>query len=200
MGNPVRPGINAGNRMSAAQEFQLNEKKKTLFIFGGSQGSATLNRYATHLVETLPSQDIQILWQTGIPHYYQYKHLETPLVKILPYVENMPAAYALSDLVLSRAGALTLSEITVCGLPSVLIPLPFAAGDHQTKNAQSLVTAGAAMMIPEKDLSPALITSTIVGLLHDQERLQEMARAALQLGKPRATETIVDLILELVES
>lgn len=200
MGNPVRPGINLGDRMNAAKEFQLNETKKTLFIFGGSQGSATLNRCATQLAESLPQQDRQILWQTGIAHYYRYKHLESSRIKILPYVENMPAAYALSDLVLSRAGALTLSEITVCGKPSVLIPLPFAAGDHQTKNAQSLVEAGAAMMIPEKKLSAELITDTILKLLQDDDRLVEMARAASQLGKPQATEAIVDLILELAES
>jgi UDP-N-acetylglucosamine--N-acetylmuramyl-(pentapeptide) pyrophosphoryl-undecaprenol N-acetylglucosamine transferase len=186
--------------MKAAKEFQLNANKQTLFIFGGSQGSATLNLCATQLVETLPSQEIQLLWQTGIAHYYRYKHLESSHVKILPYVENMPAAYALSDLVLSRAGALTLSEITVCGKPSILIPLPFAAGDHQTKNAQSLVEAGAAMMIPEKELSAELITNVILELLQDLERLGTMAKAALQLGKPQATETIVDLILELAES
>jgi len=186
--------------MKAAQEFQLNANKKTLFIFGGSQGSATLNRCATQLIETLPSQDIQLLWQTGIAHYYHYKHLESSQVTILPYVENMPAAYALSDLVLSRAGALTLSEITVCGKPSVLIPLPFAAGDHQTKNAQSLVEAGAAVMVSEKELSSEIITNAILELLQDQERLEEMAKVALQLGKPQATEAIVDLILELAKS
>ena len=108
----------------------------------------------------------------------------------------MAHAYALSDIAVVRAGALTLSELSVCGMPSILLPLPSATADHQTKNAETMVQAGAAVMIQQADLTTAILRETIIGLLGDADKLIAMGAQALSLGKPKATEEIVDKIFE----
>ena len=112
----------------------------------------------------------------------------------------MASAFAASDLVLSRAGAITCSELTVCGKPSILIPFPAAAADHQTKNALSLSEHGAASLIPESDLIPERTANLIQNMLDQETQLKEMAAASLKLGKPNATSEIVNHAMELIQS
>ena len=196
-GNPVRSEIRNGSRMAGSELFQLESDRKTVFLFGGSQGSVPLNLAIRPVLPTLKDQGIQLLWQTGPNNYEALKELESDMVRIKPYIKEMTHAYALSDIVVARAGALTLSELSVCGKPSILLPLPGAAADHQTKNAETMVRAGAAIMIQQANLTTAILQETIIGLLDDADKLTAMGAQALSLGKPKATEEIVEKIFKL---
>ena len=154
IGNPTRKGILNGHRSDAAKTFNFKPGKDTVFLFGGSQGSAALNKIMNSAIDSLQQEDIQVLWQTGHNQFSKFQHHESNSVRVLPFINLMSDAYALSDLVISRAGALTLSEITVCGKPSILIPFPGAAGDHQMKNAEVLAKATAAHLIDLSAVSP----------------------------------------------
>ncbi|HBN45888.1 MAG TPA: glycosyltransferase [Candidatus Marinimicrobia bacterium] len=182
--------------MTSAKTFNLNADKKTLLVFGGSQGSEALNQCTAGMVHNL--DDTQVLWQTGSGNFKKYDNYESNTVRVLPYIDDMQSAYALADLSFSRAGALTIAELAACGLPGVLVPLPSAAADHQTHNARSMAAAGAAEMIPEKELDPAKTAGRILSMLNDENTLFHMAHKSKNLGKPQAAKVIVDLILEKV--
>ena len=199
-GNPVRSEICNGSKTAGSELFQLDCERKTVFLFGGSQGSVPLNRAIQYVLPALQDQGIQLLWQTGLNNYEALKELESDIVRIKPYIKEMAHAYALSDIAVARAGALTLSELSVCGMPSILLPLPRATADHQTKNAETMVRAGAAVMIQQADLTTANLQETIIGLLSDADKLTTMGTQALSLGKPKATEEIVDKIFEVAHS
>ena len=196
-GNPVRSEIHNGSKTAGSELFQLDSERKTVFLFGGSQGSVPLNRAIQPVLPALQDRGIQLLWQTGINNYDALKELESDTVRIKPYIKEMAHAYALSDIAVVRAGALTLSELSVCGMPSILLPLPSATADHQTKNAETMVRAGAAIMIKQADLNTANLQETIIGLLDDADKLTKMGAQALSLGKPKATKKIVDKIFKV---
>lgn len=184
--------------MSAAGRFQLSPNLSTLFVLGGSQGSATLNRHLEPLLPHLAAAGIQVLWQTGPKHWDRYHSREAETVRVLPFIDRIEAAYALADLVLSRAGALALAELTVCGKPSLLIPFPGATGDHQTYNAQVLARAGAAQILPEGELDSTTLQKTLSDLFQDPDRLKTMGRKAASLGQPEATRRIVAEVFKLL--
>ncbi|MBC8215065.1 MAG: undecaprenyldiphospho-muramoylpentapeptide beta-N-acetylglucosaminyltransferase [Candidatus Marinimicrobia bacterium] len=196
-GNPIRKGIQNGDRLKAFSTFNLNPEKRTVFLFGGSQGSAALNKVMNKAVEILSKKEIQVLWQTGHWQYQEYRHHDSDMVRVLPFIDHMAEAYALADIIISRAGALTLSEITLCGKPSILVPFPAAAGDHQMKNAQSLIHENAAVMIEESALSATELSHMVMKLFQKKGALQTMATHSTSLGKPDATESIVNHILAL---
>jgi len=196
-GNPVRSEIHNGSKTAGSKLFHLDCERKTVFLFGGSQGSVPLNRAIQPVLPALQDRGIQILWQTGINNYDALKKLESDTVRIKPYIKEMAHAYALSDIAVVRAGALTLSELSVCGMPSILLPLPRATADHQTKNAETMVRSGAAIMIKQADLTTANLQETIIGLLDNTDKLKTMGAKALSLGKPKATKEIVDKILKV---
>ncbi len=198
-GNPIRKGIQNGDRQKAFSFFQLNPDKKTIFLFGGSQGSAALNKIMDKTVEQLAEKGIQILWQTGHWQYNKLHHHDCENVRVVPFIDHMAEAYALADIIISRAGALTLSEITLCGKPSILVPFPSAAGDHQMKNAQSLIRANAAVMIEESTLTPDKLFYTVMKLFQSKDTLNSMAKHAATLGKPDATESIVNHVLTIAK-
>jgi UDP-N-acetylglucosamine--N-acetylmuramyl-(pentapeptide) pyrophosphoryl-undecaprenol N-acetylglucosamine transferase len=200
IGNPVREDIIGADRKKSLQEFSLDPDKKTLFVFGGSQGSHAINRALLNCLGLLDS-DWQILWQTGEGDYAEVsRKVGAGKIKCMihPFVQDMKSAYAAADLVISRAGALTLAEITACGKPAILIPYPFAAADHQRHNAQALKKAGAASVIPEKDLTPNRLSEEIYTLLSDQTRLTGMAAKSRKLGKPDANSHLVDEMEKLL--
>ena len=198
-GNPVRKEINKGTRLAGIQKFGFDPSKKTLFVFGGSQGSLALNKLMNKMISNLTISNIQVIWQTGKNFYNNYKKHENQSLKISPFIEDMASAYAVSDLVMSRSGAISCSELTVCGKPSILIPFPDASADHQTKNAKTLVNHGAAFMFNEKDLRHDKVTITIQNLLIDDNRLEQMSKASFQLGKPNATDSIVNEAIGLIK-
>ena len=194
-GNPVRSGIGNGNPDNGFREFNFRNINKTIFLFGGSQGSAFLNKAMSKIAEKISGAGIQVLWQTGDAEHIKYSSMDSKSIRIVPFVNNMADAYAMSDLLVCRSGALTLAEITVCGKPSILIPFPHAAGNHQKKNAEALADSGAAKVISEKSLTSKVLMHTIMNLIHNKEKLVEMKLASKKLGKPNATNTIVDHIL-----
>jgi UDP-N-acetylglucosamine--N-acetylmuramyl-(pentapeptide) pyrophosphoryl-undecaprenol N-acetylglucosamine transferase len=118
-------------------------------------------------------------------------------IKVVPFINDMASAYAISDLVVCRSGALTLSEVTICGKPSILIPFAAAAGNHQLKNAKTLYEAGASFLIEEKDLDSNSLFKNINHLINNKTTLDEMSSASKNLGKPNATKKIVDCLMEL---
>ena len=199
-GNPIRTNIQNGDRKKSGLLFDLNPDQKTIFLFGGSQGSAFLNKIMNGCISMFNSEKIQILWQTGQIQYEQFKHLNSSIVKVRPFIHNMPEAYAISDLIISRAGALTLSEITACGKPSILVPFPHSAGDHQTKNAESITKVNAAILLSEKELTARKLFRSAIGILYDDNKLESMSNNSRKLGVPDATNKIIDQILEVAKN
>ena len=125
----------------------------------------------SQVVSNIANAGIQVIWQTGDLEYSLYKKMNSNSIRVIPFVNNMDDAYAISDLLICRSGALTLAEITVCGKPSILIPYPYAAGDHQTKNAQALVNAGAARILFEKSLKSKNLLHAVMNLIHNKKEL-----------------------------
>ena len=199
-GNPVRKEINTGNKKIGLRQFGFNANKKTIFLFGGSQGSLALNKAMDNMISTLSISNIQVIWQTGKNQFSKYYHHESDTCKVMPFIDDMANAYAASDLILSRSGAITCSELTVCGKPSILIPLASAAADHQTKNAQALAKHGAAAMIAENNLIPEKVASLIQRLLNNESQLKQMREESLKLGKPSATSEIADHSMALIRA
>ena len=199
-GNPIRKNITTGDRALALKVYNMNIKKNTLFVFGGSQGSAVLNKSLESIINKFDNQSIQVLWQTGDNDYNKYKKYKSDTIKIVPFINDMAAAYALSDLVVCRSGALTLSEVTTCGKPSILIPFAAAAGNHQMKNAETLFQAGASILIEEKDLNSNKLLKDINYLINNKNTLEKMSIAAKNLGKPNATKKITDHVIHMVSN
>lgn len=199
-GNPIRANIQNGDRKKGGLLFDLNPDKKTIFLFGGSQGSAFLNKIMNECIAMFESEKIQILWQTGQNQYEQFKHLNSSIIKVRPFIHHMPEAYAISDLIISRAGALTLSEITACGKPSILVPFPHSAGDHQTKNAESVAKANAAILLSEKKLTVRRLYRSAIGILYDDNKLKSMSSNSRKLSVPDATNKIIDQILKVAKN
>ena len=194
----MRKEINSGTRELGLQQLGFDLDKKTLLLFGGSQGSLALNEAMDKMISFLSISNTQVVWQTGRNHHANYAHHESDICKVLPFIDDMANAYASSDLVLSRSGAITCSELTVCGKPSILVPFPAAAADHQTKNANALAKHGAAALIAEKDLIPEKVAALIQSLLDQETQLLEMATASRKLGRLDATAKIVDHAMELI--
>jgi UDP-N-acetylglucosamine--N-acetylmuramyl-(pentapeptide) pyrophosphoryl-undecaprenol N-acetylglucosamine transferase len=203
-GNPVRPALLKQGRVDAAiakQELGFAHDKPLLLLTGGSLGARALNQAMAKALQTLTAAGIQVLWQCGNLYHKEYKELLPSLtssqqqaVQLVPFLQDMGAAYAAADLVVCRAGALTLSEMMALGQPAVLIPSPNVAGDHQTQNARSLANRHAAVLLPETQAVEHL-ADTLLPLLNAPARLAELRRnlAALQaeLPKPDAATAIV---------
>ncbi|MGB7062992.1 MAG: undecaprenyldiphospho-muramoylpentapeptide beta-N-acetylglucosaminyltransferase [Candidatus Zixiibacteriota bacterium] len=202
IGNPIRENLIRKEKSAALAEFGLVADKKTIFVFGGSQGSHALNQTFLRCLDLL-KPDWQILWQTGERDFPEI----SPKVKekkiaaaAYPFIQDMGSAYAASDLVISRAGALTLAEITACGKPSILIPFPFATADHQRHNAEALEREGAARMILEKNLSAERLAAEISSLLSDETELKQMAERSGKMGKPQAASMLVEEMERLLRA
>jgi UDP-N-acetylglucosamine--N-acetylmuramyl-(pentapeptide) pyrophosphoryl-undecaprenol N-acetylglucosamine transferase len=200
VGNPVRGSLQKGARDEAMKKWNLRREAMTLLVFGGSQGARGINQIILEILPKLrENQPLQILWATGPASFeaIQEKCKDDPTVRVLPYIENMSLAYAAADLVICRSGATTLAELALCGLPSILIPFPFATADHQAFNARSVQRAGAAIMILEKELTADLLLAKIQELLDSPQQRKKMAMASKSLAKPRAADDIVDFCLTL---
>ncbi|MFQ5865047.1 MAG: undecaprenyldiphospho-muramoylpentapeptide beta-N-acetylglucosaminyltransferase [bacterium] len=201
-GNPVRGDLNKVEKGQALKKFNLQKDKSTLFIFGGSQGAHAINMLILKSLERLMVHPkLQILWATG-PNDFELvaakcQRFEDRIAP-QPYIDDMASAYAASDLVLGRSGASTLSEITICGLPSILIPFPYATAGHQKYNARALEKGGAAIVISEKALTEEALIKEIFELLDNRNRRMAMAAAARQLAKPKAAKEIIDKIGDLI--
>ena len=196
-GVPVRREFSCVPPLTAA-----DRDRPTLLVFGGSQGASTLNRIMIESLARLSEQvpGIHIIHQTGEREYNQAQaaYLRTGIsAEVHPFIDDMPGAFAQADLLLCRSGASTVAEVTAAGRPAVFVPFPKAADDHQTRNAEALVRAGAAELIEETDLNSGRLVATVKSLLEDRQRLTDMAHAASQLSHPNAAAEIAGLVARL---
>jgi UDP-N-acetylglucosamine--N-acetylmuramyl-(pentapeptide) pyrophosphoryl-undecaprenol N-acetylglucosamine transferase len=199
-GNPVNPQIGKVEPDAGVKEFGLDPDKRTLLIFGGSQGAASINQKVADSLEQFKQvKNLQMIWQVGEAPEMIGRFNESGMSGVaLKFIENMPAAYAAAALIVCRAGALTLSEVTAAGKPSILIPFPHATDDHQTKNAQSLVDADAAILVKDEQLPDLNLVSLVKQLLDDDSKLMQMGMSASGLGRRGAGEAIVQRIYEFM--
>jgi UDP-N-acetylglucosamine--N-acetylmuramyl-(pentapeptide) pyrophosphoryl-undecaprenol N-acetylglucosamine transferase len=200
LGNPIRRAL-----LDNYLKPKIPSPRFTLLITGGSQGAHRLNERVVEAVKALgpTARDMTIIHQTGTADRAeverQYKELQVT-AEVLDFIQDMPTAYARADLIICRAGAATLAEITVARKPAILVPFPFATDNHQEVNAGSLVEAGAAILFRESELNADTLASAIRALHDDPVRRQKMERAAGLLGRPEAAREIADVCVELVTS
>lgn len=201
-GIPIRPSLKTTAKNQALRFFDLNPDLTTVFIFGGSQGSHAINNYwIEHLESFLKIRDCQFIWQTGQRDYKNIKTLfgDNPLIHIIPFIHEMGIAYSAADIVISRSGALTLAELSLYKKPSILIPLPTAAGNHQEVNARILEKKGAAVVILQKDLQSNLLEKTLTSLINNNKQLLEMSEKVTALAKPDSARLIINDIMEFLQ-
>ncbi len=205
-GVPVRKLALGGDRARALARFGLVPDRPTLLVLGGSQGAQSLNDAVVQMCAHFGgSPSIQILHQTGEKHAHgvqeQLRRLDPGRggphpYQVVPFIDAMGDAYACADLVLCRAGAATLAELTANGCPAILVPYPYAASGHQETNAALLEAADGAIVIREADLTSRRLTDTIRGLLDHPVRLRAMAAASRALGRPDAASAVATLVIE----
>jgi UDP-N-acetylglucosamine--N-acetylmuramyl-(pentapeptide) pyrophosphoryl-undecaprenol N-acetylglucosamine transferase len=196
-GNPIRPP-EAGDRDAAVREFGLDPARPTVLAFGGSQGARAINYAVAGMIEHGLLGDINLLWGTGAANHAELAGYARPgVVALRGFFDPMAVAYRAADLVVSRAGAMTVAELCAWGKPSILIPLPTAAADHQTDNARALVDARAAVMLEESALSAHSLARAIGVLILDPGSRDALARAAASRGHPDAARDVVSKLLTL---
>jgi UDP-N-acetylglucosamine--N-acetylmuramyl-(pentapeptide) pyrophosphoryl-undecaprenol N-acetylglucosamine transferase len=197
LGNPIRPP-EPGDARAARAELGLAPQRPTLLVFGASQGARALNYAVAGTLERRLLGDTNVLWGTGPAHVAAFARYATPgRVVVRGFFDPMTVPYRAADLVVARAGAMTVAELCAWGKPSILVPLPTAAADHQAHNARALAEAGAALHLPERDLSPHRLAQEVTALFSDHPRLESLARAARGRGHPNAAREIVSRILTL---
>jgi len=185
------PTVLTGNPVRAAMEAcpALADDKTCLLVFGGSQGARAINKTVVAALPHLQEwrDHLEIVHQTGERDYEAtlegYRENDWPQCEVTPFITDMAQAYASATLIVCRAGATTLAELTTCGRPAILVPFPHAAAGHQSGNAQAMAAKGAALMMEETDLTPERLAKLISGLLHDRENLKSMAAAAKRLAR-----------------
>lgn len=196
-GNPVRNLVtqNPQLREEAVTFFGLNPNKKTVLMIGGSLGARTLNESVLNHIELIQKEDIQVIWQCGkfylenIENNFQDSWKSS--VQVHAFIQRMDLAYAVADVIISRAGALSVSELCLIGKPCILVPSPNVAEDHQTKNAMALVKQDAAVLVKDIEAKNTLIP-TVIDLLKDTDKSHELSKSILLLAKPNASIDIVD--------
>ena len=196
-GNPTRRNLADSTKEEALSHFELDSSRPVLVVMGGSLGSAKLNQVVEQKYPALLEMGWSILWQTG-KLYFDAINARIPAppenMVITKFIHRMDHAYAAADVALCRSGAITCSELAVTGTPSVLVPSPNVAEDHQTINARSLAKSGAAIMIAEQEIDRALVP-TLQRLISQKEELHKLADGALRRGKPQAAQEIAQAVL-----
>lgn len=201
-GNPVRKDIENldAKLLDAKTYFKVSKNEKVILVLGGSLGAKSINEGILSSIDTIKDQPIKLLWQVGKRYFdsieNQLTQINIPNVKALAFIKRMDLAYSLADLVISRAGALSISELTLAGKPSILVPSPNVSEDHQTKNAMSLVNKSAAILVEDKDTDSLLRTA--LDLLKQENQLNTISKNAKKMGKPNASEDIVNEIFKLI--
>jgi UDP-N-acetylglucosamine--N-acetylmuramyl-(pentapeptide) pyrophosphoryl-undecaprenol N-acetylglucosamine transferase len=202
-GNPVREDIlDIDNRKAAALKFfNFNQDKKTVFVMGGSLGARTVNISVFNEIQKIIDEDVQLVWQIGKIYYDDYeqkmKSYDVSRLRMYDFLREIDLAYAVADIIVSRAGALSISELTIVGKPVVLIPSPNVAEDHQTKNAEALTSNNAAILITDHE-APEKLIDTVLKILKDKEKMQHLGANIKRLALTGATEKIADEIQKLL--
>lgn len=204
-GNPVRKEILniKGKGDKALAHFGLDKEKKVLLVIGGSLGARTINNSIKNAAKKLEENNIQVLWQTGKYYYEGMKSFveENKLtsIKVLDFIYEMDLAYASADVVVSRAGALSISELCLVGKPTILVPSPNVSEDHQTKNAMALVNHNAAELVTDGE-APDNLGDEIVKLINDKDKLIKLSVNIIGFGRPKAAEAIANEVFKIMNN
>lgn len=200
-GNPVRQDLmdTEGKREEGIARFGLDPNKKTLLVLGGSLGSRRINQLIAKELTWLQAQDVQIIWQCGKFYFEEYRHHgDKDGIQVLSFIDRMDLVYAAADIVISRAGASSVSELCIVGKPTLFIPSPNVAEDHQTKNADAIVNKGGALMLKESQLDTQF--QPLFGdLIANEEKQQKLGENMKKLAKVNATNDIVEEIVKLLK-
>ena len=206
-GNPIREEVMRARSEDGKEMFGLDPKAKTVLVSGGSRGARSINRAMVGVLAHYADRDgVQILHVTGKAGYDEtmqsLKEAGVDLdaagnLFVEPYLYNMPQALACADVAVFRAGAIGIAELTARGVPSILVPYPFAAANHQEMNARAIATAGAARMILDRELTAERLLSVLAELLSEDAKLKRMAKAAKKLGRPKAADEIASRVIRL---
>ena len=199
-GNPVRATVGSISPAIGRRFFELEEGRATVLVFGGSLGAHALNNALGKCLKEIAAVGAQVIWQTGSQDFSGAKERVdreglTDRVRVLEFIDRMEYAYGAASVAVCRSGATTIAELAVAGLPSILVPYPFAAADHQTQNAKAMTDAGASEMLKEKELAQLFPRLSL--LLQKPERLEAMAGCARNMARPGATADLADSIFRL---
>lgn len=202
-GNPVRKDINQieEKRERALSHFALSSNERTLLIIGGSLGARTINESILAGIDKLIDARVQVIWQTGKIYFEdikrQLENKDLRRVRVFDFLKQMDLAYAAADVVIARAGALSISELCLAKKPSILVPSPNVAEDHQTKNAMALVSENAAALVKDVQAKEILVSEALK-LVYDEGRCEKLSGQIAKLAKPNATSEIVDEIEKMI--
>ena len=199
-GNPVRQDLLdvERKREEALEFYNLDPNKKTIVVIGGSLGAKVINETMASIVDDLIDAGVQLIWQTGKLYFERFKHLsEKEGVQMYEFIQRMDLLYAAADVLISRAGAGTISELCIVGKPVIFIPSPNVAEDHQTKNAQAIVDKNAAIMIRESELNDFL--DRLISLVNNKLEQDQLSKNIKELALPEATKMIADEVEKLVK-
>ena len=202
-GNPVRKDLTEVSRAKALEYFGFEAGRKTVLVVGGSLGARTINESVFAGLDKWIDAGLQVIWQAGKIYIEEFK-LRTKTkdmsrVRLYDFLKQMDFAYASADVVVSRAGALSISELCLVGKPSIFVPSPNVAEDHQTKNGHALVSVNAAMMIPDSKAKENL-ADEVLELIYDEHKCEEFSKNMKQLARPNAARDIVDEIEKMMTS
>jgi len=202
LGNPIRKDLidTSSKKALGINRFELNENKPVVLVIGGSLGARTINETMASLIDELESKDVQLIWQTGISFEKQALELieGKKNIQASAFIYEMDLAYSVADIIISRAGASTISELCLIAKPAILIPSPNVAEDHQTKNAMALVEKKAAVMVKDKEAKNEL-GKTLSELLSDKKKQEELSKNIKKLAIANSSELIVDEVLKLID-
>ncbi|WP_314336318.1 undecaprenyldiphospho-muramoylpentapeptide beta-N-acetylglucosaminyltransferase [Capnocytophaga leadbetteri] len=195
-GNPIRDGLLniAEYRSEGLSYFHLDSQRKTLLVLGGSLGARRINQLIEQQLFLFEQLGVQVLWQCGKLYYEEYKKYNSEQVRVLAFIDRMELAYAAADVIISRAGASSVSELCVVGKPVIFIPSPNVAEDHQTKNARAIADKQAAILLRESELNEQF-ANTFSKLIADEAQQEALSAHIKALAQPNATKDIVNLIL-----
>jgi len=201
-GNPVRQDLIDidSKRKEALDYFNLDENKKTLLVLGGSLGARRINQLISKELVGFSAQNVQVIWQCGKLYFDEYQHFDNKEnVQVKAFIDRMDLVYAAADIVISRAGASSVSELCIVGKPVIFIPSPNVAEDHQTKNAQSITEKNGALLVRESELDTQF-TTTFNNLLSDENLQKSLSENIEKLAKVNATKDIVEEIIKLIKT
>ena len=198
-GNPVRTELGSSEKENAKEFFGLDKNKITVLVLGGSLGAASINEAVAGCVEELEKKSLQIIWQTGKNYYPKYKNINFGSVKILDFVEDMNKAYSACDVLVARAGATTIAELTVLGIPSILIPSPHVAENHQYFNAKSLSDNLAALLIKDSEVKD-ILKDKILEVTGNRDLQRTLSDNAKKMSRPEAANIIAKRAIDFATS
>jgi UDP-N-acetylglucosamine--N-acetylmuramyl-(pentapeptide) pyrophosphoryl-undecaprenol N-acetylglucosamine transferase len=203
-GNPVRKDIldYASRKEEAFRFFDLDPNKKAILVIGGSLGARTINVSIADKLSMITDAGVQLIWQTGKGYFETAKNIAADYankgVRVFDFINRMDLAYAAADEVISRAGALSISELCLVDKPAILVPSPNVAEDHQTKNAMALVKSNAAEMIKDQEAKEILVTAALE-LINDENKRKGFVENIKRLAKPNAARTIAEEVIRIIE-